>query len=113
MKRLLTAICLAAALVGDGQDTTLKVFLPIGTYDTVTYARIRIDSIIQPRYDTVKVLMLVSDTSVTNGRTYYIRGYYYYKYATLGNWDMVKRDYYFDRHKKPLPKNIVVWMVKE
>ena len=106
MKKTLTAICLAAALVGNGQDTIIH----IGTLDNI---RIMSDSATYQRYDTVPALMLVSDTSVTNGRTYYIRGHYYYKYATLGNWDIVRRDYYFDRNKKPLPKNIVVWMVKE
>jgi len=70
------------------------------------------------RQDTIKTILLVSDTSNGNytamtSRVWWVKGYEVLKYYPNNGWNIQELVSYLDKQKAPLPKNIMVWMSKE
>lgn len=66
------------------------------------------------KLDTVTCMMLVTDSTIINGASYYLKGYQVNigasdNYNEFHYWEFVK---YIDADKKPLSKNIIVWLTK-
>lgn len=111
MKQSLLLLAFIVAVGANGQTfktDSLPVF-------TGSYFLSAFDTVIQkPKYDTIKVIMLVSDTSsadIFNGIRYISNNplaYYIYGYAVYGMQGFVS---YLDDRKRPLA-NKVVWMSK-
>lgn len=68
------------------------------------------DSIILPKPDTIKVIMLVCDTTRTGGAFDYTNPHVYWMLGHLtNNWGPYE---FLDPYKKPLSKKVIVWQYK-
>lgn len=129
LSRILILVIIFIPLFGIGQDT-LTTLKSVGIYNgVIQYEKPK------PIYDTIKVIMLVSDTccrwvdsisSIEVGRSsksvHWQYGYGVRKITCCGwSYDSKGFEYqsniythieYLDADKKPLPKNIVIWQVK-
>ena len=105
MKQLLLIfICVLFVFNSKAQDTS---YLPHGLYiDTLimTNGKIQADTNWSIYYDTIPVIMIVSDTSIKlHSKIWQQRGY------SISD---AFSDNYLDENKKPLSKNIVVWLAQ-
>lgn len=116
MKKLLTVLCIGACLNCSGQiDTTASS----GAYEEKSYPKLTGEAIVGVKYwidtslirkpDTVKVIILIADTSTggTHGGVYWIKGY------AVEERFPNHSPKYLDWSKKDLPKEYLVWSFKE
>lgn len=128
MKHLLTLVSIVFCLNVNGQKdtTTWRQFEPAKKLSDSTYTGDITFEWVRPKpeYDTVKVILLFCDTSIRiTGNDYGLFpnpvGWRFgYEVRPKGwtlsmtyGWEVVANEY-LDEKKKPLPKNIVVWMAK-
>jgi len=119
MKKLLTAFIVAFALAGSGQTP------PLGRAHT------NIDTIAAPKYDTIPIIYLYSDTTSKSSFGTPVKVVYWeegYEVITDGDFigyrvepmtGITKPIYerkslgYLDRGKQPLKKTMIIWQVKQ
>lgn len=114
--KLITGLLLVIATHGETQT------IPD---NAISYGYYRIDTI-PTKSDTAKVIMLVCDTLVKNTSVHFNDGKNYVEYSPAGftfwiygfvvtrydpfSWSFINE--YFDRYKKPLNRNVIVWQSK-
>ena len=140
MKKLLTIVFVISAIASEGQSKLVSKNIDSlvnnlmlkgtssGTSGLLPFTLVTMDSIYQDRIiiDTIPCIMLVVDTVARMSTTmFFVYPVYPVDKAANEGWhSFVIRGYrinrsntymstYIDADKKPLPKNIVVWMAKK